>query len=209
VDRDRGAAVTPPAKSNWLITVLFAAALAWGRPAPDNSDYVDSALCAACHQKLADTYRLTGMGHSMYRMNSSTRLEDFQTRHTLEHKASGRVYEMIERGGRFFQRRYETGFDGKLENVDEKQIDFVVGSGNHARTYLHRTVQGQLIELPVSWYSEKGGYWAMSPGYDRRAPEDFRRSIPAVFTKISRKMPPCHPIPNPTLSTSKSLRAVE
>ena len=40
----------------------------------------------------------------------------------------------------------------------------MLGSGNHARSYLHRTARGTLVELPLGWYSEKGGYWAMSPG---------------------------------------------
>ena len=53
----------------------------------------------------------------------------------------------------------------------------MIGSGNHARTYLFRNAEGNLVEMPVSWYSEKGGYWAMSPGYDRANQEDFRRTI--------------------------------
>ena len=59
----------------------------------------------------------------------------------------------------------------------EMRVDYVIGSGNHARSYLHRTADGHLIEMPVSWYSENGGYWAMSPGYDRPNQQDFRRSI--------------------------------
>ncbi len=42
-----------------------------------------------------------------------------------------------------------------------------MGSGNHVRTYLHRTERGALIELPLAWYSENGGEWAMNPGHDR------------------------------------------
>ena len=70
-----------------------------------------------------------------------------------------------------------TGFDGQETNVVEQQIDYVIGSGNHARSYLHRSPDGKLIELPVSWYIENSGYWAMSPGYDRKGQEDFRRAI--------------------------------
>jgi Tfp pilus assembly protein PilF len=33
------------------------------------------------------------------------------------------------------------------------------------------------VELPVSWYSENGGQFAMSPGYDRRDQDDFRRPV--------------------------------
>ena len=57
------------------------------------------------------------------------------------------------------------------------QIDFVLGSGNHVRSYLHRTPAGQLIQLPVAWYAERGGFWAMNPGYDRPDHMDFRRRI--------------------------------
>ena len=57
--------------------------------------------------------------------------------------------------------------------------DYVIGSGNHARTFLHRNADGRLVQMPVSWYAERGGYWAMSPGYDRPAHLDFRRVIDA------------------------------
>src|SRR5260370_15851138 len=96
---------------------------------------------------------------------------------TFYHRASGRYYSMVERNGQWFQRRHQIGFDGKESNIIERQVDYVIGSGNHARTYLHRNSEGKLIELPVSWYSENGGYWAMSPGYDRPDQQDFRRAI--------------------------------
>ena len=55
--------------------------------------------------------------------------------------------------------------------------DFVLGSGKHARTYLHRAAGGRFVELPAGWYSENGGYWAMNPGYDRPDHMDFRRRV--------------------------------
>ena len=88
-------------------------------------------------------------------------------------------YTMLEHDGKLFERRSQIGFRGEETNVVEEQVDDVIGSGNHARTFLHRDAQGRLIELPVSWYSEGSGYWAMSPGYDQRDQEDFRRAIPA------------------------------
>jgi hypothetical protein len=42
-----------------------------------------------------------------------------------------------------------------------------MGSSNHVRSYLHRTERGALTELPLAWYAEKGGMWAMGPGHDR------------------------------------------
>ena len=82
-----------------------------------------------------------------------------------------RYYTMTERDGKFYQRRHQIGFDGKETNIVEEQADFVIGSGNHARSYLHRAPEGKLVELPVSWYAEEGGHWAMSPGYDRAGPK--------------------------------------
>jgi hypothetical protein len=150
-------------------------------PTPEksaNSSYVDPAMCAGCHQNIAKTYQLTGMGHSLYRPTAENTVEDYKSHNTVENKPSGLSYTMVEHGGKFYQRRSEKGFDGKETNVVEEQVDYVIGSGNHARSYLHRGLDGRLIELPVSWYVENSGYWAMSPGYDRADQEDFRRAIP-------------------------------
>ena len=143
------------------------------------SDYVDPAVCATCHNEIAATYRKTGMGRSFYRPTSQNVIEDYVQKNTLDHKSSGMSYIMVERDGKFFQRRHTIGFDGKETNVIEQQVDYIIGSGNHARTYLHRTAQGKLTELPVSWYTERSGSWAMSPGYDQANQEDIRRTIPA------------------------------
>jgi len=141
------------------------------------SGYVDSAACAECHSEIAETYRRTGMGRSFYRPRSETVREDYKVHNSFYHQPSDRYYTMFERDGKFFQRRHQIGFGGKETNVVEVAVDFVIGSGNHARSYLHRTAEGKLMELPVSWYTEKGGYWAMSPGYDRPSHPDFRRAI--------------------------------
>ena len=134
--------------------------------------YVDPALCVTCHEDIAPAYGFTGMGRSFSRVAGSR----FPTGR-LHHEASDRYYTMVERDGKFYQQRHQVGFDGKETNILELQADFVVGSGNHARTFLHRTPDGRLVQLPVSWYAERGGYWAMSPGYDRADHLDFRRVI--------------------------------
>jgi tetratricopeptide (TPR) repeat protein len=143
------------------------------------SNYVNPAICMTCHQNIARAYDTTGMHRSLHRPTLADTIEDYKTHNTLYNKASGLYYTMLERDGKFYQRRYEIGFDGKETNVVEKQVDYVIGSGNHVRTYLHRGADGRLIEMPVSWYTEKSGYWAMSPGFDRpEYQEDFRRAVP-------------------------------
>ncbi|HEV2272832.1 MAG TPA: tetratricopeptide repeat protein [Acidobacteriaceae bacterium] len=147
-------------------------------PAQTKSDYVDPAVCAGCHQEIARSYRLTGMGHSLYRATQANTIEDYQKKNTVHNQPSGLSYTMVERDGKYYQRRSQIGFRGQETNIVEEQVDYVIGSGNHARSYLHRGRDGRLIELPVTWYTENSGYWAMSPGYDRRDQEDFRRAIP-------------------------------
>ncbi|MGE0405566.1 MAG: tetratricopeptide repeat protein [Candidatus Korobacteraceae bacterium] len=142
-----------------------------------SAGYVDSSVCAACHAEIAETYRLTGMGRSFYRPTADNLVEDFKKNNSFYHKPSDRYYTMIARDGKIFQRRHQLGYDGKETNVIEQQVDYIIGSNNHARTYLYGTPDGKLMELPVSWYSEKGGYWAMSPGYDRPIHMGFRRLI--------------------------------
>jgi tetratricopeptide (TPR) repeat protein len=129
--------------------------------------YVDPAVCAQCHADKARTYSQTGMARSFYRMTAQTAVEDFKSGLPFYHAPSDTWFNIIERGGKYFQRRWQVGFDGRETNVEEKQIDFVLGSGNHARTYLHLTPRGTLQQLPLGWYSEKGGYLAMNPGYDQ------------------------------------------
>ncbi|HYR92112.1 MAG TPA: tetratricopeptide repeat protein [Terriglobia bacterium] len=139
--------------------------------------YVDSSECASCHPTIYETFRHTGMGRSFQRPTAENRVEDYTTKNTFYQAASDRYYVMLERGGRYFQQRYQLGPDGQRSNVVEKEIHYILGSGNHSRTYLHLDAQKRLIELPVGWYSEKGGYWSMNPGYDRRDHLDFRRKI--------------------------------
>ena len=104
---------------------------------------------------------------------------EFKTGGRVYHSASDRYYATVQRDGKFYQRRHQVGFGGKETNALEMEAHFVIGSGNHARTFLHRNPDGRLVQLPVSWYAERGGYWAMSPGYDKPAHLDFRRVIDA------------------------------
>ncbi len=129
--------------------------------------YVDQALCAQCHAEIANNFRKSGMGRSFYQLGPGNVVEDFTPGKPFYHEASDCYFAMIERGGKYYQRRWQKGFDGRETNVDEKQVGFVMGSGNHVRAYLHLTSRNTLQQLPLGWYSEKGGFWAMSPGFDR------------------------------------------
>ena len=117
------------------------------------------AQCATCHPKIAVGFAKTGMARSFYKPAAleSTR---------FYHKPSDTWYSVEERGDVYYQRRWRIGYSGQETEIQESRIDYVMGSGNHVRTFLHRTERGALIELPLAWYSENGGEWAMNPGHD-------------------------------------------
>ncbi len=125
------------------------------------------------------------MARSFYRPAPDNAVEDYTHKNTYDHQASDTHFEMVHvpasngPGGRdrYIQRQWTIDFDGKQTNVVETAIDYVLGSGSHARTYSYRTAQGTLAQLPLGWYAENGGTWAMNPGYDRPDHQGFQRNI--------------------------------
>jgi Flp pilus assembly protein TadD len=137
--------------------------------------YVADTVCAACHDAIAKSYREVGMSRSFSRPRRETAVEDFAgSRFT--HVASHRTYEMFWRDDRLIFRRFQTDAAGAERNVLEQPVDWILGSGNHARTYLYRTPSGELFQLPVAWYAEERRL-AMAPGYDRPDHEEVGRRV--------------------------------
>ena len=148
-----------------LIAVLF---IFDGLSQTRETGYAAAASCQPCHARIYASYMKTGMGRSFAPIGSAPAIEDWTARFT--HALSGREYSVHNRDGRFYMRRTSP------DSV-EKEIHYVIGSGNHSRTYLTRKKNGKLTELPLSWYAGEGGHWAMSPGYDRPDHSDFRREV--------------------------------
>ncbi|MFN7932309.1 MAG: tetratricopeptide repeat protein [Bryobacteraceae bacterium] len=135
--------------------VLLLAAPVWGA----NEE------CRPCHTTIVEAFGKTGMGRSIQERPVSFDGEFY-------HKLSNRHYQVANGVMRRFQ------LDGAKQEINkiEKRVDFAIGSGNHAVTYVHRTDQGRLLELPLSWYRSLNG-WGMSPGYDSPVHQDMRREI--------------------------------
>ncbi|MBL8234292.1 MAG: tetratricopeptide repeat protein [Bryobacterales bacterium] len=129
--------------------------------------------CLPCHAAVVESYARTGMGRSFQSLNRANAVEDFTRANTVAHAASQSRFTMLERDGRFYMRR-----EHATAGSAEKEMHYVLGSGNHARSYVHRTSEGRLLALPVSWYrGPLGGYWQMAPGFDRADHPHFRRRI--------------------------------
>jgi Tfp pilus assembly protein PilF len=60
--------------------------------------------------------------------------------------------------------------------VFEQTVDWILGSGHHARTYLYRTPGGELYQLPIAWYTATRE-WGMAPGFDRRDHDGVTRRV--------------------------------
>lgn len=153
----------------WMLLAVLL--VGCGTTEPTNTraaGYIDSRACEGCHAQIALSYRQTGMARAFHKIDA-----DEVPGGSFVHQASGRSYQFSTREGRVYLKRDEVGGGNPIE----KEIHYVLGSGNHARSFLHRSAQGRLIEMPVNWYPERGGIVAMSPGYDRPDHMDMRRAI--------------------------------
>ena len=146
-------------------------------PRESANAYAPVGSCKSCHVKISATYAQIGMAKAFYRPTTSNIIEDYAEKESrFSHQRSGRHYRMIARDGKFGQRRYELDEKGREINVFEREVTHIIGSGNHARTYLHLSASGELTQLPVSWYSQEKR-WSMSPGYDNARHFDFKRRV--------------------------------
>jgi len=141
-----------------------------------DAGYVDPARCTSCHRQIADDYARTGMGRSFRSLRSEVALPEFNGV-TFRHDASEQYFTATRKDAGYYLQRRQAGLGGSAANVLESEVHYVVGSGNHARSYLHRSPAGTLVELPATWYSEGGGSWGMSPGYDRPDHLGFSREV--------------------------------
>lgn len=141
--------------------------------------YVDDRLCSRCHSDIARSFEDVAMSKSFYRPQAATAVEDFDT--TFEHTPSHRFYEMQHDGDRYTFRRYQKDAAGREINQFEVDVDWILGSGNHARTYLYQTQVGELYQLPLAWYAADGngrdGRWGMAPGFDNSRHQGIQRIV--------------------------------
>ena len=138
-----------------------------------DAGFVGDAACADCHEDEYAGYQEHGMANSMYRLTSDNLVEDIGSEVVVDSltglhyitEASDSGYVMIE---------YLLNEDGNRVHQLKRPMDWVVGSGTSARTYLSEK-DGWFYELPVTWYTQKGT-WDFSPGY-RIANKRFDRKI--------------------------------
>ncbi len=133
-------------------------------------------VCADCHPDEVEGFGATGMGRSLYPPDARPPIEDFSAdKSTIVHPITKRRYRAyIDEKGRWWQ---EETF-GDTAHKQRIEVKYVVGSGNHTRSYLGE-LEGELVQLPLTWYSARR-IWDLSPGYDRRNHFRFNRPVKPI-----------------------------
>jgi predicted CXXCH cytochrome family protein len=160
----------------WLgrALVLMTAYARWAECAPPG--YVDPAVCAGCHRQIAESYSKTGMARSFGSASVDRRRPELEPAN-YDHAASRQHFTSLRRDDKYYVRRTTIGPSGSPTGAFDERVDYVIGSGARAVSYLHRTRDDRLVEIPITWYPQNGGRWAMSPAYDRPDHPGFSRTI--------------------------------
>jgi len=152
--------------------------------------YADERACALCHPKISNSYREKGMARAFRLPRPENDIESFAAP-PFVHAASRQSFQMLRRGDRLVFRRWQTDSEGQPVNVFEQEVDWILGSGDHARTYLYRagrdgTGAGELYQLPLAWYTQTRS-WGMAPGFDRADHDGVLRRVrrECVFCHVS------------------------
>lgn len=136
--------------------------------------FVGDEACSACHEDEYAGYQSHGMANSMEKVTGADLVGPLPSP-PVYHQASNLYYRAYEQDGRFYQEEYRLDASGHRTHSLVRSIDWVVGSGTAARTFI--TVQnGLYTEMPLTWYTQRKT-WDLSPGYRDRN-NRFSREIP-------------------------------
>jgi tetratricopeptide (TPR) repeat protein len=141
------------------------------------TEYVGDEECTVCHSEIFKSFKQTGMGRSFYPPSAANRIEDFARNNHAYDAQRNLHYEAVVKGEELYQIEYRLDEKGRRTHELARKIDYVVGSGNHGRTYITEE-NGFLYELPLTWYTQKKK-WDLSPGYEHLNYR-FSRPIPST-----------------------------
>src|SRR5688500_16182555 len=139
------------------------------------------------------------MSRAIHRWSTADRVESALDS-GIVHGPTGLVYTIAEIDGKLHQVEYVPGPAGRRLHELRRPIDWVMGSGEIARSYFTEE-NGRLFQLPLTWYRRQG--WDFSPGYqinnarfDRSMPDrciachsSYPRSLPYIEGKYAEMRP--------------------
>ena len=149
--------------------------------------YVNDNVCGNCHRAIFDSFQDVGMAQAFKAPPSARHIETFGVEY--HHAPSDRFYRIDQANdGDLTFVRYQKDSAGQPLNEISIDVDWVVGSGNRARSYLYQTDHGELFMLPLSWYSEDER-WRMSPGFEYPTHEGIGRRITRACLSCHNALP--------------------
>jgi len=137
--------------------------------------YVGDEKCAQCHGSLVDSYHHHGMARTFAPAAGEELTGDWSGAGVVHHSPSNFTYTMIERDGRRFVRETRADSTGRTIHDVEKEIDFLIGSGDNDQGFGYEEAGG-LYVLPVEWYRGKK-IWDMAPGFESARQERWKRQL--------------------------------
>lgn len=124
--------------------------------------YVGDDACFDCHPRLSTTYHRHPMGRSLASLGDYSDLECYDAASRNPFDAGGFRYAVERRGKQMIHQETAISASGTKVFETEAEVEFAVGSGQRARSYLINR-DGYLFASSLSWYSQKG-IWDLSPG---------------------------------------------
>jgi hypothetical protein len=141
--------------------------------------YVGDQACADCHADVAATYRHHPMGRALAPVAAGPTVERYEVASNPfvtpdPFVAGGLHYGISPREQHVFHREWAADPRGGVLVEAEAEVEFAVGSGKTARSYLVNH-DGYLFESPITWFTQ-AGRWDLSPSYEN-SNQHFSRPI--------------------------------
>jgi tetratricopeptide (TPR) repeat protein len=124
--------------------------------------YVGDAVCAECHPDIATTYHQHPMGRSLAPVAADP--VPLDAAHNNPFKAFQSVFRVEKQGDQIWHHQQRLDDAGAIIYDYALPVHYVVGSGNHGRSYLSDR-DGFLFMSSISWYDNKAK-WDVSPNFD-------------------------------------------
>lgn len=157
-----------------------AAAPAEGRPRetsfvpPSTDGYIGSTACAACHREISEAYSVHPMARSTRHVETEMGTDSAQCGPAWI-PGRQRVLTVDCQAGSLIHHEKMFDADGALIYDQAFPIEYIVGSGQRAKAYLHR--RGDLLFMsPLNWYAD-GAKWDLAPNYRPDDPRRFDRRV--------------------------------
>ena len=149
--------------------------------------FVGSDACRECHQEIYDRYKASPMGRSI--RTAEAAIAELGDEQRVAFHAGPRDYEVSVVDGKLLHAESMV-HDGEPLYRQQKEIAYVLGSGQRGRSYLIHE-HDRLFQSPIGWYAashfeqddqgasrqDSSGAWDLSPGYQPESHPRFSRVI--------------------------------